>query len=241
MQPAFVLVHSPLVGPATWSPVAAALADLGHDTVVPSLVGVADAAPPYWRYIAGQVADAINELEPGRPTVLVAHSNAGLFVPVLTTSSPRPVSACLFVDARIPALDASSTVPGSMRDFLQGLVMPDGRLPRWTEWWDQDEIASLFPDAEARAAVTDEQPRLPMAYFEQAVPIPDGSTRPSGYLWFGPPYDDPAADARQRGWLVEQLPGGHLHQVVDPTAVAERLVEMAARVMSASGSGSDGC
>jgi len=33
--------------------------------------------------------------------------------------------------------------------------------------------------------------------------------------------------ARSRGWLVEELPGHHLHQLVDPEATADRLITMA--------------
>jgi hypothetical protein len=36
---AFILVHSPLVGPSTWSPVARALEEGGHRVAVPSLLG----------------------------------------------------------------------------------------------------------------------------------------------------------------------------------------------------------
>jgi hypothetical protein len=36
-----------------------------------------------------------------------------------------------------------------------------------------------------------------------------------------------AADARSRGWLVEELAGQHLHHFVDPEATADRLITMA--------------
>lgn len=106
--------------------------------------------------------------------------------------------------------------------------MTYGRLPPWTDWWDEADVAALFPDPETRAAVTAEQPQLPLSYYEQTVPVPPGwDTHPCGYLLFGPPYDEVAADARRRGWLVEELPGQHLHEIVDPDAVADRLIRMA--------------
>jgi hypothetical protein len=43
----------------------------------------------------------------------------------------------------------------------------------------------------------------------------------------GPPYEEMAADARSRGWLVGVLVGQHLHQLVDPEATADRLITMA--------------
>jgi hypothetical protein len=44
MQPVFVLVHSPSVGPLTWAPVADRLEARDQDSIVPSLLDVADAA-----------------------------------------------------------------------------------------------------------------------------------------------------------------------------------------------------
>ena len=100
MPPLFVLIHSPLVGPATWQPVADALARRGHPALVPSLLHVADAEPPAWRQVAAAVAAAV----PGdRPVVLVAHSNAGAFVPVIRQALGQPVAGAVFVDALLPA------------------------------------------------------------------------------------------------------------------------------------------
>jgi hypothetical protein len=39
-----------------------------------------------------------------------------------------------------------------------------------------------------------------------------------------------AAEARRRGWIVEQLPGRHLHQLVDPDGVTRSLVAIAGRL-----------
>ncbi len=91
--------------------------------------------------------------------LLVAHSNAGLFVPLLVTHAVRPVRCCLFVDAELPARARQTPAARTeLLDFLRGKVT-DGRLPPWTEWWDED-VAPLFPDAATQAAVTAEEPRL---------------------------------------------------------------------------------
>src|SRR5690349_6813657 len=47
MDVAFVLVHSPSVGPLTWAPIAQRMEASGIRVIVPSLVGVADASPPF--------------------------------------------------------------------------------------------------------------------------------------------------------------------------------------------------
>jgi hypothetical protein len=95
-------------------------------------------------------------------------------------------------------------------------------------------MALLFPDAQTREAVSAEQPRLPLSYWEESIPVPAGwDDRPCGYLLFGPPYEPMARDAQQRGWTVEHVPGLHLHQLVDPQTVAERIVAMTCTWLSA--------
>jgi hypothetical protein len=228
MRPVFVLVHSPSVGPLTWGPVADALAVRQHGSVIPSLLDVADADPPFWPRVVDVVNAAMSRLDQDQCVLLVAHSNAGLFVPLLVTHAVRPVRCCIFVDAALPARARQTpAAPTELLDFLRGKVT-DGRLPPWTEWWDED-VAPLFPDAATRAAVTAEEPRLPFAYYEQSVPVPAGwdDDVACGYLLFGPPYEEMAADARSRGWLVEELAGQLLHQLVDPEATADRLITMA--------------
>lgn len=228
--PVFVLIHSPSVGPLTWAPVADQLRGRGHDCVVPVLLDVADAAPPLWPRVIEAVADGLRPIDPDRHIVLVAHSNAGLFMPLLVTHSTRPVVGCLFVDAALPAPSGSTpVVQPDVVQWLRGTVV-DGRLPPWTAWWDEADVAPLFPDAATRAAVVAEQPRLPLAYYEQSVPVPEDwdAATPCGYLLFGPPYDDEAADAHGRGWPVETLPGEHLHQIVEPDAVADLLIRLTA-------------
>ena len=232
MAAVFVLVHSPSVGPLTWAPVADRLRARGRESIVPSLLDVAGADPPFWQRIVDDVNTAMSRLEPDRPVLLVAHSNAGLFVPLLAEHAVRSVQGCVFVDAALPALaDSTPVVPAELLDVLRGMER-DGRLPPWTDWWDESDVAPLFPDPRTRAAVSAEQPRLPLAYYERAVPVPAGwDAVPCGYLLFGPPYDELAAEASRRGWPVDEIAGEHLHQIVDPDGVADRLLAMARRLL----------
>jgi len=224
----FVLVHSPLVGPATWGPVARELAARGYAAVVPSLLQVSEGEPPVWPRVAAAVAGVLATVPPDRPVVLAAHSNAGAFLPVIRAAVRQPVAASVFVDARLPDPEGAMTLAeGGFLDFLKGLVRPDGRLPRWTEWWPDEDVATLFPDDSTRRAVVDEQPRLPLSYFVQPVPVPAGwADHPCGYLLFSPAYERTADEARARGWPVVHLPGGHLHQIVDPPAVTTALLDL---------------
>ena len=47
------------------------------------------------------------------------------------------------------------------------------------------------------------------------------------FLQFSPGYREPAAAARRRGWPVRELPGDHLHMLIDPDAVAAALIDLA--------------
>lgn len=232
MDPIWVLVHSPSVGPSTWEPVAHRLRARGHDAVVPSLLDVAQAGPPFWPRVAEDVNAALEEVDANRTVLLVVHSNAGLFAPVLVSRAIRSVHACLFVDAALPVTAGSTPVaPPPLVEMLREMSGEDGLLPPWTQWWQEDDVAPMFPDARTRRAVTAEQPRLPLAYYDQSVPAPAGwDAVPCGYLFFGAPYDEIARAAGERGWPVRRVPGLHLHQLVDPDGVTDALVDLAGQL-----------
>lgn len=95
---AYVLMHSPLVGPSTWAPVAQRL----PNAVVPSFLHLADAQPPLWPLVAETVAATVARLSPEVDVVPVGHSNAGRFMPVVMDTIDRTVKGCIFVHAALP-------------------------------------------------------------------------------------------------------------------------------------------
>jgi hypothetical protein len=211
-----LLVPSPLLGPATWAPVAAHLVGEGYTAQVVVLDDLAGAAGD-------------------DPVLVVPHSNAGLHVPYL--SAGLDVRATVYVDAALPLAGGPTTrlAPLGFRDFLAGLADPDGLLPPWTHWW--DDLADLFPNEAVRAAVEAEQPRLPLTWFDREVEVPeDWAARPSAYLGFGETYAEELAFARAQGWPVRTLPGRHLHQLHDPAGVARELLALVAELLPRSGS-----
>lgn len=228
MLATFVLVHSPSVGPATWRPVAERMTDLGYPTVVPSLLSVCVGRPPYWPRIVSAIAGAVPAGVGGKRVVLVAHSNAGCFMPVAAHALVDSIAGCVFVDARLPALPGPTDVaPPELLSFLESIAV-DGQLPRWTDWWEERDIAPMFPDDDIRGTVCAEQPRLPLAYYRQSVPVPsDWSTVPGAYLAFSPAYEPDLTRAVARGWPTDRLAGEHLHQIVDPRAVTDRIITLA--------------
>ena len=78
-----LLVHSPLVGRATWDLVAADLAGCGYQVGVPDLTGTIAAGPPYCVRQAEVIADGAA----GHPAVLIGHSGAGPLLAAAVRSS----------------------------------------------------------------------------------------------------------------------------------------------------------
>jgi hypothetical protein len=219
MVPSLALLASPLLGSAVWQPVAQVLADHGWHTLI------CVAAPPLR---AGQ--DALDAFLATLPTeqdlVLVPHSNAGVYVPGV--SLQRRVVGAVFVDAVLPPARGHVPVaPAAFLDLLREKADDDGLLPVWSTWWDEADVMNLFPDAQTRALVEAEQQQLPLSYFESTVPIPQGWDKmPGAYLAFGDTYATERDQARQRGWPVSTLSGGHLAMLTDPDKVAGELVDL---------------
>ncbi len=112
--------------------------------------------------------------------------------PVIARGMAQPVACCIFADASLPGSGGHVPVVGEeFVTFLRGLAGADGRLPRWTDWWDEHDVAPLFPNPQAREAITCEQPRLPLEYFLEQVPVPAGSdAHRCAYPVFSAPYQD---------------------------------------------------
>ena len=58
--------------------------------------------PPYYRRLAGRVAQGITEQAPAGPLTLVGHSGAGALLPAVTHDTGATVAAAVFVDAILP-------------------------------------------------------------------------------------------------------------------------------------------
>ena len=138
-----------------------------------------------------------------------SHSNAGVFVPVIERGLVQPVACSVFADATVSVARGHTPTAGEeFLPFLRSLTDPDGLCPGGTDWWDEDDVAPMFPSPQAREVITGEQPRLPLAYYQEQVPAPAGwDDHSCRYLLFSPAYQDQARQARQRGWPVQSLPG----------------------------------
>jgi pimeloyl-ACP methyl ester carboxylesterase len=225
-DPVFVLVHSPLVGPTSWSPVALALKERDREVLVPPLLGIAEAPPPRWRRAVDAVRAAASAI--ASPAVLVGHSGAGPLLPSIADALPAEVVALIFVDASVPPTSGlAPLVPPEFLDRLRA-ISADGVVPPWSSWFGEETMGELVPDAALRDALEQEMPRLPLAYFEEGVAVPDRWTeRPCAYLLLTEAYLESAADARGRGWRTKEIRGvQHLAPVTDPIVVTDALLAL---------------
>src|SRR6266566_9892491 len=125
--PVFVLIHSPLVGPSTWTPLAHELERRGRQAVVPSLLGAATAPPPRWRCCIDAVRAATSTLS--NQIVLVGHSGGGLLLPAITGAVTPAVSRLIFVDSGVPASSGETPLaPAALLAHLRTLAV-NGELP----------------------------------------------------------------------------------------------------------------
>jgi pimeloyl-ACP methyl ester carboxylesterase len=218
----FVLVHSPLVGPATWTWVAQVLAGRGHRVTVP-------AGPPVgrsftWENFADAMAAQISQEAPG---IVVGHSGAGPVLPHIQARSRAKAEALVFVDAGLPPETGDAPlIPDGFRAQLEAITR-DGLLPKWSAWFGPGVMEELIPDQERRTAVCGELPRLPLSYFDARVPAVKLAAAGCGYVLLSEPYAAEATQARSRGWPVRELPGTHLDIVTRPVPIADAIMSLA--------------
>lgn len=216
----FVLVHSPVTGPSTWQRVAAELTERGYRVVVPATPPAATSLG--WAAFVGSAAALARGL---RHPVVVGHSGAGPLLPRI--GDRLQASALVFVDSDVPP--ESGEAPLAPPDFLEFLRerAVGGRLPPWSEWFGPAAMAELVPDDDVRAGVLADMPALPLAFFEERVPVPAGWTASRcGYVLLSEVYAEQAARAEASGWPVVRLVGRHLDIVTRAEAVAEAIVSV---------------
>lgn len=234
-KPAIALIHSPLVGPFTWSLVALALRKLGWDVVVPALSDDEDAPAPHWQQHAEQIAGTLTRLPNTRPILWVAHSGAGLRLPLYRASVGNPVAGYIFVDAGLPndapaqglsQLQFMARESATDTQALQQLLNQGDCFPNWTDEMLRDEI----PNSTLREALLAELQPHGRRYFNEALPVFEGwPDARCAYIHFSAAYDEAANTAKRLGWPVIHLNGGHFHMIVNPLRVANAIIDLAER------------
>ena len=226
-----VLLHSPLVGPGTWSPVAAELDRMGLTTLVPDLAD--DGRPPYWSQHRAAVVGALTSVPLDRPVIRVGHSGADPLLPAVAGGLRQPVAGYVFVDAGLPVDGRSrlEMMESEGADFAQELrqyLAAGGRFPNWTD----ADLASLVPDARIRERLLAELRPRPLDFFTEPIPVAQQWPRetPPLYLQLSAAYDKPARQAEREGWPVRRLSGdNHFLMLADPASVSRALSDLPER------------
>jgi pimeloyl-ACP methyl ester carboxylesterase len=228
MDSLIVFVHSPLVGPFTWSLVAQHLQAVGFDVLVPTLTDSGDTPPPYWQQHTASMQRALATISQERPLVLVGHSGAGSLLPVLAQAAQHPVKAYLFVDAGLPhpgqsRLDEMEAgVPAFAQELRKSLASGE-RFPHWSD----EDLSEEIPDRRTRQQMLAELQPRPLSFFEEVMPeVPEWPDAPQGYLLFTQGYRHFLEQAQRAGWPSRTFHAGHFHMLVDPVAVTAALVEL---------------
>ena len=228
MPPLFVLIHSPLVGPLTWSLVAEELRQRGSAAVTPSLLVPQRDGGPHWRRHVAAVTGALCDVPPDQPLVLVAHSGAGPLLPAVGQGIGRPVAGYLFVDAALPGADGQSRLdlfaPAEAEQFRASAA--DGTIG--SAWRNDDVLlAAGISDPDLRRRFAAEVTDVPLSVYEEPLPVPAGwPDAPCGYLLFSAPYETDAYRASIPDWPVGELRGGHFQMLADPALVTDALLDL---------------
>lgn len=217
----FVLIHSPLVGSVTWSWVADELHERGHRAVTPSIA--AGALAGNWQTC---VQLAVEQAQTDPDAILVGHSGAGPLLPSIAAEMSQRPAQLVFVDAGLPPTRGEArVVPDNFAEHLRALA-DDGLLPVWSDWFGPGVVDSLILDAERRAAVLANLPRLPLSYFDARIAMPQGwsAAAQGAYVLLSEMYRPDADEAASRGWPVIETLGGHLDLINRPAELAEALI-----------------
>ncbi len=222
----YILIHSPLVGPLTWSRVADEMQARGLKVLVPTLKDSASSKDPFWKQNADSVARAVSHTLQDTPVILVAHSGAGPLLPAIRRSIPNPVRAYVFVDAGIPRdaatrLELMKSEDPEWASRFQSHLEQGGRFPDWSV----DDLQEIILDEKLRwQMVTEIRPRG-VSFFTEPIPVFAGwPDAPCVYIRFSAPYDRSAAQAMASDWHVYDLDAGHFHMLVSPVAVTDMII-----------------
>ncbi|TMF22285.1 MAG: alpha/beta hydrolase [Chloroflexi bacterium] len=217
----FVLLHSPLVGPVTWSALLPELESRGIRTLAPDL-GY-PTRPPFWSAHANAAGAALASTSPDEPVFLVGHSGAGALLPAVRERSARGVAGYVFVDAGLPDGTQPRKGRGEFAAHLADLHSRGRRLPSWTD----EDFREVIPNPGLRRRLLADLRPQPAEFWDETIPVaPAWPDAPCGYIRFSPnpSYDDAAAAAQARGWPYRDISAGHFHMLVEPAAVADALL-----------------
>jgi hypothetical protein len=222
----YLLIHSPLVGPLTWSRVAVEMQARGQAVLVPTLEDALSSKEPFWKQHAESVGRSLSAPFRDTPVVLVAHSGAGPLLPAIREAIPNPVRAYVFVDAGIPRdgatrLDLMKSEDSEWAGQFEADLERGAKFPGWSF----DDLQEVIPDETLRRQMVSEIRPRGVSFFTEPIPVFGGwPDAPCVYIRFSAPYDRAAAQAKAAGWPVYDLEAGHFHMLVSPVGVTDIII-----------------
>ena len=205
----FVLIHSPHGGAYTWQPVERLLRERGHHVTTPTFRSTTT-GPHYWVRNINAILRMVQRPNP----ILVGHSGAGPLLAHVARWSEG--SSCVYVDAGFRSRKMSS-----LTEVLPLAERAGGLVPAWAN---DTDLAELLPDAATRTSLIGSMTPMPREYFAEEIPYREAPDR-SGYVLLSPPYAEPAAEARAKGWPVRELAGeNHYLMLTEPEQVADAIL-----------------
>ncbi len=233
----FLLVHSPIVGPDTWQPVAEELRSRGHEAVVPVLAD--DGSPPFWHQHTRAVVAGLSGRPRSRgPVTAVAHSAAGQLmaqVGVALREDGHAIEAYVLADAGVPTggwsrLEQLRRDEPRVAEELEALFETGDRFPNWSA----ELLSGLVPDPLRRRKLVSGIRQLPLEFWEEPIaPVLSWPDAPCGVLILSGGYETTVEIARSHGWPVRRLDvANHFLMLVEPDAVARELIGIRERLMT---------
>jgi hypothetical protein len=207
-----LLVHSPLLTPATWDALRPYLAAAGWRVAVPDLRPLIE-APSFHAAVCAAVADVA-------ASVVIGHSRAGAYLPGIVEAIGRDPVDVVFLDARLPHPGKSwvGSLPPDRAKWLRDMAV-SGRLPPWDTWFPTSADTNRH-----------DLPELPWKVVSEVLPATgrawDSARRI--YLQLSAAYQSTAEQAEELGYLVGRRDADHLAMLSQPAMVAD-LLESALR------------
>lgn len=213
------LLGSVFLPPTVLEPLAGALDNHGYSVsmITPIVSGSS-------REVLEDYGSQVSRL---RSPIVVAHSNAGNYVPALV--SRTTVIGAIFMDAALPPFGGGRwpVVPEELTSALP-TTADATRVQRWTRWWPAEEMSGLFPTEESLCRIDSQTPEVPRHYLTETLEADENWTNFAalGYVALGDGYTQELERAAAEGLVTRQLSVGHLGMMTDPALVAATLASL---------------
>jgi pimeloyl-ACP methyl ester carboxylesterase len=231
----FVLVHGAWHGAWCWRRVARILIQAGHEVFTPTLTGVGERSHLLTPDVNldTHILDIVNEMkwQELKNVVLVGHSYAGMVITGVAEQMEKSITSFVMLDAFFPET-------GEALVDLQPLSVRDGFLAA------QRNGASTVPPRPAVMFNVNENDRAwvdaqctphPLKCFLQKLTLTRARERIANKSYIratgypSEPFDRALANARAKGWHIDEVASGHDVMLDTPERLAAILQETAPR------------